>query len=119
MQISEIRDGETVTLSLVGKMDTFGAPMVETKATSLCQPGVRTVLIDMGSVDYMTSAGFRALIAIRRKAEHSAIGIALCGLNELIDELFKVSGLRSNFHIYPDRASALEAIGKQAQPNHS
>ena len=52
----------------------------------------------------------RALIAIRRHAEQTSIDLALCGLNEVVHDLFEASGLLGSFHIYRDPASALAAV---------
>ncbi|HUB14806.1 MAG TPA: STAS domain-containing protein [Acetobacteraceae bacterium] len=116
MEIAEVRDGQTVIISLAGKLDNASAPILAEKAGALCDTGVHTILIDLQRVEYTTSAGFRALITIKRRAERDSIQLALCGLNELIRDLFDVSGLCDNFRIYQDRASALEAVGEATRP---
>ena len=116
MEIIESRIGQTSVLALSGALDTSSASTLTEQAVALCDAGIRTILIDLDQVSYMTSAGFRSFIAINRRAEQSGIGMALCGLNELVHELFEVSGLLGSFRIYPDRASALEATGQQRTP---
>jgi anti-anti-sigma factor len=116
MDIIESRIGQTSVLALSGALDTSSAPALSAQAIALCDAGIRTILIDLDQVSYMTSAGFRSFIVIGRRAEQNGIGMALCGLNELVHELFEVSGLLSSFRIYKDRASALEAIDQPGTP---
>jgi anti-anti-sigma factor len=112
MDIIESHDGQTGVLAISGRLDTSGAPALAPRAITLCDIGIRALLIDLQQVDYLTSAGFRALIAIRRHTEQASIGMALCGLNDVVHDLFEVSGLLGRFRIYSDRASALAGIAK-------
>lgn len=113
MEINQSRDGQTAILSVAGRIDTLTAPVLTEQAVNLCDTGIRGVLLDMQSVEYMSSAGFRALLMVRRRTQQGAIGLALCGLNALLDDLFEVSGLHGIFRIYSDRAAALAAIGNK------
>lgn len=113
MDIIELHSGHTGVLTLSGRLDTSSASELSSRAIALSDPGIRAVLIDLQHVEYLTSAGFRALIAIRQHAEHRSIGLALCGLNGMVQDLFNVSGLLASFHIYPDATSAIAALAKQ------
>jgi anti-anti-sigma factor len=113
MEIIEQRDGQTAILAISGALDTMSAPALSERAIALCENRVRAILINFEQVSHLTSAGFRALMAIQRRTEPASIGLALCGLNELVLDLFEVSGLRSSFRIYPDQASALAAIAER------
>ena len=112
MDIIESHDGQTGILTLSGRLDTSGAPALSPRAIALCDTGIRALLIDLERVEYLTSAGFRALIAIRRHTTQASIGLALCGLNDVVLDLFEASGLLGSFLIYSDSPSALAAITK-------
>lgn len=112
MDIIESHNDQTGVLALAGRLDTSGAPALAPRAITLCDTGIRALLIDLQRVEYLTSAGFRALIAIRRHTEQASIAMALCGLNDVVHDLFEVSGLLGSFRIYSDRASALAAVAK-------
>jgi anti-sigma B factor antagonist len=119
MEITALRDGEVGILALTGALDTLHAPALTAKATALSDAGTHTVLIDLAQVRYVTSAGFRSFIEIQRHAERTGGGVALCGLNELVCDLFEVSGFRNIFRVYPDRASALTAMAAQGVGTNS
>jgi len=110
VDIIESRVGQISVLALSGGLDTSSAPSLSVRAIRLCDAGIGTILIDLDKVPHVTSAGFRSFIAIKKRAEQTGIGMALCGLNELVRDLFEVSGLLGSFRIYPDRVSALAAI---------
>jgi anti-anti-sigma factor len=116
LDIIESRAGQTGVLALSGALDASSAPALSARAIALCDTGVHAVLIDLNQISHVTSAGFRSFIAINKYAEQVGVGLALCGLNELVHDLFEVSGLSGSFRAYPDRAWALAAI---AQPGAS
>ena len=103
MDIIESRSGRADVLALSGALDTSSAPALSVRAIALCNSGIRSILIDLNQVPYLTSAGFRSFIAIHRRAEQAGIGMALCGLNDVVHDLFEASGLLGSFRIYPDR----------------
>ncbi len=115
MQITESREGHTGVLALSGALDTMSAAALSTQAIAFCgdgASGIRTLLVDLADVPYITSAGFRALLVIRKHTELASIGVALCGFNEVVADLFEASAFDSIFAIYPDRATALVAIAE-------
>jgi anti-sigma B factor antagonist len=97
-------------------LDASSAPALSVRAIGLCDSGDRAILIDLAEVPYLTSAAFRSFIAIRKRAEPAGVAMAICGLNDLLKDLFEASGLMGVFRIYPDRTSALAAIEPQAAP---
>jgi anti-anti-sigma factor len=113
MEITALRDGDVSILALSGALDTLNAPALSARALGLCDAGVRSILIDLAQARYVTSAGFRSFIEIGKRTQQAGGGMALCGLNDLVHDLFEVSGFLSIFHIYPDRALALAAIVEQ------
>ena len=113
MDITEQRDGQTCVLALAGKLDSSSAAAFSTQAVALCGSDIRGLLIDLQQVDYLTSAGFRALMAIKRRADQATVRFALCGLSDIVRELFEIGGLLGAFGIYPDRETALAAVDTQ------
>jgi anti-anti-sigma factor len=116
MDIVESRAGRTSVLALTGALDASSAPALSVRALGLCDNDNRAILIDLAQVRYLTSAAFRSFIAIRKRAEPAGVVMALCGLNELTQDLFTASGLQNRFRIYPDQASALAAIDQLDTP---
>ena len=112
MNMIESRVGETTVLAVSGAVDTLSAPAMTERASALCDTGTHGILIDLDQVPYLTSAAFRSFIVIGRRAEQCGGGMVLCGLNDLVRDLFEASGLSGSFRIYQDQAAALAAIGQ-------
>jgi anti-sigma B factor antagonist len=113
MEITALRDGDVTILAISGALDTLHAPALSARAHALCDAGTCRVLIDLAQAPYMTSAGFRSFIEISRRTRQAGGEMALCGLNDLLRDLFEVSGFEGIFRIYPERASALAAMAGQ------
>jgi anti-anti-sigma factor len=116
MDIIETRAGQTSVLALSGPLNSSTTPALATRGIGLCDTGIRHILIDLEQVPYLSSAGLRSFFAINKRAEQAGIGMAFCGLNEMVRDLFEVSGLLEIFHTYPDRAAALAAIEPPGTP---
>lgn len=115
MDIIESRVGRTGVLALSGALNTLSAPALTNRAIPLCGAGIRTILIDLDKVPHLTSAGLRSFIMINQRAQQAGVGMALCGLNEMVHDLFEVSGMLGIFRIYPDRAAAVAATDQTGE----
>jgi anti-anti-sigma factor len=109
MDIAQERDGEVVIVRLKGRFDSSGAPAVE-EALSRALGGVPPRLaIDMGGLDYISSAGLRVLLVLAKKVQQAKGKVTLCGLKPNVRDVFTVSGFDTIFSIHADPASAVAA----------
>ena len=76
----------------------------------LISSGVSTILVDLASVMYLTSAAFRALLVANRDIGAKNGRLALCGVMGQVRELFEMGGLLNVFTIYPSREEALSKL---------
>ena len=67
------------------------------------------VIVDGASLDYVSSAGLRAILLAARAAQRAGIVFALCALKPAVSEVFDLSGFSRIIAVYPDRATALTA----------
>ncbi|MBQ7160009.1 MAG: STAS domain-containing protein [Treponema sp.] len=67
MTINENQDGMTMTLAIVGRMDTTTSPLVEKKIKEVL-PGVLELVLDLSAVEYMSSAGLRVILSTQKLA---------------------------------------------------
>lgn len=107
MNITESHEGKAAILALTGALDNRGAPPLSIRGFAMCDLPINTLVIDFAEVPHVTSAGFRAMIAVTRRAAEGQIAVILCGLNGLVRELFQIGGLLNAFTVVPDRAAAL------------
>jgi len=67
------------------------------------------VIIDGAALEYVSSAGLRAILLAARASQKAGIAFALCALQPAVREVFELSGFSSIIAIHPDRATALAA----------
>jgi anti-sigma B factor antagonist/stage II sporulation protein AA (anti-sigma F factor antagonist) len=69
------------------------------------------VVLDLGEVDYMSSAGLRVLM-IAARANGSGKGrLVVCGLQSVMKEIFAISRFDTLLDVYATRGAAREALG--------
>jgi anti-anti-sigma factor len=67
-------------------------------------------LLDFSKIDYISSAGLRALLTVVKRLKESGGRLAICLLTDQVREVFKVSGFDAVVEIYPDQESALQKL---------
>src|SRR5262249_19648695 len=110
MEIHKERVGETHVVTASGRLDGIYSTAFANQIGELVTGTNPKILIDFTDVDFVTSAGLRALLLLVKKAAASGGVFALCGVNEQIREVLDVSGLPAMFSIYADRAEGIEAL---------
>ena len=110
MTITEQAEGSLRILTLSGALDTVSSGDLTRSGLSHCVPGVTAIVVDLSDVPYVTSAGFRAFIAIMRQGAPGGTKFVLCGLNDVVRDLFEASGLMKAFTIAAGRAEAVSAF---------
>jgi anti-sigma B factor antagonist len=106
----ETVDG-VVVVTLFGELDSRTAPIVQDKLMDLPSPEAR-VLLEMSGVNYISSAGLRALLMLYRRMANSDGRVALVGLTESIRDVMTVTGFLDFFAAYdtlPEGVAALKS----------
>ena len=67
MTIQETVNGDTIQLAVEGSVDINTAPELQAKILS-CFQQAKNVILDFGGVDYLSSAGLRALMLGQKTA---------------------------------------------------
>jgi len=79
-------------------------------------PGAK-VLLDMGNIEYLSSAGLGNLVGLLKKSRRSSGLFRLCCLQEPILELFEVMRLTKIFEIFETEALAIASFQGEKQPD--
>lgn len=86
----EKKPGVHTELTLTGRLDTTTAPELETLLNALL-PGAETLIIDLGNLEYISSAGLR-LILKAQKAMGQKGGMKLRHVPEPVMDVFTITG---------------------------
>jgi anti-anti-sigma factor len=109
LSIEQSHSGVVCIVALKGRVDSASAGEVMVRLSNLISAGEKAILIDLGGLLYLTSAGFRVLLVATDEAERSAARLALCNVVGQVRELFEMGGLLDAFTIHGSRE---EAVGR-------
>ena len=73
-----------------GRIDTVTAPEFE-QAIKDVLPGIKTLRLDFGKLDYISSAGLRVIL-FAQKAMNSQGDMVICNAKDEIKEIFDITG---------------------------
>jgi anti-anti-sigma factor len=78
----------------------------------------KKILMDLGGVDFMTSAGLRVLMIAAKTCDRQKGDIAVAALRPGIKEIFKISRFDLVLKIFPTVPSALENLSPDAAAHY-
>jgi anti-anti-sigma factor len=96
------RDG-VCTLLLTGEADLAVAPdLIELGSASLEDPGIHTLVVDLGQVSFVDSTAIGALIRLHNVAEEAGKTFRLDNLPRRVRQVLGIAGLQDFFSIAPE-----------------
>ena len=90
MTIEKNIAGTSVTLKIIGRLDTTTAPELEATIDG-CVAGTTELVMDCSGLEYISSAGLRVILKAQ-KAMNAKGGMKLLHVNETIMEIFEITG---------------------------
>ena len=90
MTITKNLNGTALEIALAGRLDTMTAPELEAELNKNLG-GADSLTLDFGKLDYISSAGLRVLLTAH-KAMAAKGGMKICNVNEVVQEVFEVTG---------------------------
>jgi anti-anti-sigma factor len=114
---------QTELISIQGRVDSIEASELAQALGAASQRGRYKLVVDMGQLEYLSSAGFRALAAAQRNSRRHRDGeVVLANVPAHVREVLEVTGFAYYFHIFDDVTSALEfaanlQAGDEATPH--
>ena len=102
------RDGVDV-LSVEGEIDVASAPRLISALNDAVAEAVRSVVIDLTSVEFMDSTGLALLIDAHRRLKRRRKGFAVVCPAGPLRRVFEVTDMVDTLHVCPDRETAAAA----------
>ncbi len=96
MEITKTENGNEVTLKLKGCLDTTATP--EFAAAIDGTGSAASLVLDMSELEFISSSALRQLVATKKR-RGADFTIALVGMNEVVREVFDVTGLDEIFEV--------------------
>ncbi|WP_419945493.1 STAS domain-containing protein [Candidatus Poriferisodalis sp.] len=100
MELAQERDSDTNVISPAGRVDgSNSADFHEALGAAISDDDSR-VILDMGGIDYISSAGLRVLLLVAQRLGGNSTPFAVCSLAASVDEVFRISGFNQIITVY-------------------
>jgi anti-sigma B factor antagonist len=110
MLISIKTTDEVKVLEFEGKLDTQTSPDAQEQMTELIEIGEKKFLVNFGKLDYISSAGLRVLLIAAKQLKSAGGELRICSLNEVVKEVFDISGFTTIFKVFGSESEALDGF---------
>lgn len=90
LDIKKTADGGSLTLLLVGRLDTTTAPNLERELVASID-GVTELVWDMSDLEYISSAGLRVLLSAQKRMNRQG-DMVVRNVSETVREVFDMTG---------------------------
>ncbi|MFZ5453607.1 MAG: STAS domain-containing protein [Thermodesulfobacteriota bacterium] len=107
MQIFSRKEHDNLVLEIKGRLDALTSSKLEGECQRVIDQGEKALILDLGGVDYISSAGLRTILILARKLNSLEGEMRFCGLRGMVKEVFSISGFNSIFPVFPSVTEAL------------
>jgi anti-sigma B factor antagonist len=102
--------GDVSILDFVGNLDTNNSPAAEAEVKRLLDDGHDRILFNFGNLNFISSSGLRVLLATAKKLKMTGGKMMVCGLNEIVQEVFDISGFATILSLASNEEEALASF---------
>ena len=99
-------------MTVTGRVSHRTAPDLATALDSATGSPGSGVVLDLSGVDYISSAGLRAVETAASRMKGSGRGLVVCGLRDAVSVAFDLAGLTTAVAVEESRDQAIEKAGR-------
>ncbi|MCK0526967.1 STAS domain-containing protein [Anaerobiospirillum sp. NML120449] len=110
MEVTFTTHDKWIVLHVSGRIDALTNELFESKSIELIDQAATGCLIDMSSLQYISSAGLRSVLMVVRHCQQNKYPIALCGMQKTVADVFKISGFSEFLNIAADIPGGLAML---------
>jgi anti-anti-sigma factor len=110
MDIKLNQEQGTQVMSLVGIFDTASAVEAEPEFIKQVGDGSGKFLVDFSDVPFIASTGLRILLKMAQTIKAGGGVLYLCSLNDIVREVFEISGFDSIFNVSDRKEHVFETL---------
>ncbi|HLF55616.1 MAG TPA: STAS domain-containing protein [Thermoanaerobaculia bacterium] len=90
-----------------GRLDTTSSAEFDRRGQELVAAGSTRIVLDLSELEYVSSAGLRAVLTTAKSAQAAGGKLAIAGMKGVTKEVFSISGFDSILPTYADVPTAL------------
>jgi len=99
MQVNIQPNGQQIAVQLIGELDTMATTEQADELQQVLNIADKALLIDCSEMEYISSAGLRFFMQLKRESEAKGGSIKIMHLNEDVADIFRMSGFQNIFDI--------------------
>jgi len=103
------KDG-VIIVAPSGKLDTISAPEFSKELLAVLEKKPKACIIDLSDISFLSSSGLQALLAGAKKSKNENIKYGVCGMNEMVNEVFTLSGFDRFIKTFDTRDNAINSL---------
>ena len=105
ISVESLKRVDLVTVS--GRVDSSNAPSLDSELKTVMNNGRHNIVLELSGVNYMSSAGLRAVVSALRECKRQGGDVRLANVSARVDEVLSLAGLNSIFQIFDDDTAAV------------
>ncbi|HWR38162.1 MAG TPA: STAS domain-containing protein [Patescibacteria group bacterium] len=102
--------GEVTVVKMPKSVDSTTAGEVESQLLGIIKSGVHKLVCDFTGNNYVSSAGLRVFMEASNELEERNGKMAVFGLNEVVYEVFDITGFADVFPITDNEKEAIDSL---------
>ncbi len=99
MEIKRELRGDVLLIDLEGRLDAYWAGHTRQALEKEIKAGYHQIVLDLHSLTYLSSAGLRIFLQIKKQLESVGGDVVLVGLSDFVRNVFEVSGFNQLFQV--------------------
>jgi stage II sporulation protein AA (anti-sigma F factor antagonist) len=112
LEVQTRKEENAVVVALGGRLDAVTSPDFEKRMRELIDGGNAALVVDFERLDYISSAGLRALLVIAKTLKAKDGRLRFANVKGGVHAVFDMSGFASMFPLDDSVAAALAALKK-------
>lgn len=106
MEIKKEKNGTTLTVSLIGRLDAVTSPELDKDLKNSLE-GVKELVFDLAQLDYIASAGLRILLKYQKLMDKAGNEMKIKNVKTEVKEVLDMTGFSDFLHIIDSAAKKL------------
>ena len=107
----KITKGDVDIVTLSGAFDAVSAPKLTETVNKIVQAGQIDIVVDFAGVQFMSSAGLRAIVLSVKEARARGGDVRFAATSPAVEKIIHLSGLHNIIKIFPTVDEALASYG--------
>lgn len=107
--VTEIKGVQVIEMA--GRLDGDSAPELGRELDNALAHGHTFIVLDLGSVDYISSPGLREIVRVYKLAQAQQGDLRIANPSDRVMDVMELAGLDSTLRIYTTRVQAVASFG--------